>query len=281
MHSGAWHNSGEPIGADPGLISDQRIYWRRTQLCPPNNSGGFLAVRNNHKNVFFLVSNNLKTMKLNKKQPISIGREKFNDVVLNDIGVSRQHAIIGWEDGRFYIKDLGSSNGTFLNDKHIEKETIGDGDTINICSQEFVIRDASNMNVEDFLVKEQSRMGSEETQVFVLPPISINEGGFSGDLSTLAIIEVVQTLSQCLKSGALTINQPGNPKDSAVLYFNEGDIVHAEHPSVQGVAAVERVLRLQIGQFVFSNDVVSPKHTIEESTMSILMAACRAIDENP
>jgi len=236
-------------------------------------------VRNEDENAFFLVSQNLKTIKLNKKQPISIGREKFNDVVLNDLSVSRQHAIIGWEDGGFYVKDLKSSNGTVLNDEKVDKDAIGDGDIIKVGKQEFYIRSAANLTIEDFLLKEQGRLGCEETQVFVMPPININEGGFSGDLSTLGIVEVVQTLSQCLKSGALTITQPNNPEDIAVLYFDDGEIVHAQHLADQGKDVVVKVLQLHKGQFVFSNDVSSPKRTIEVSTMGVLLEACRVIDE--
>ena len=238
-------------------------------------------MRNDNENAFFLVSQNLKTIQLNQMQPISIGREKFNDVVLNDLKVSRQHAMIGWEKGRFYVKDLKSSNGTFLNDKKIEKDIIEDGDIIKVGSQEFTMRAGSKMNVEDFLLEERGRLGCEETQIIVMPSISFNEGGFSGDLSTLAIIEVVQTLSQCLKSGALTITHPDDSKEKAVLYFDAGEIIHAEHTAAQGVDAIVKVLRLKKGQFVFSNDSSAPKRTIEESTMGILMEACRVIDETP
>jgi pSer/pThr/pTyr-binding forkhead associated (FHA) protein len=46
---------------------------------------------------------------------LSIGRDGSNDLVLNDDGVSRSHALIRKQGGEFVLVDLGSSNGTFVN----------------------------------------------------------------------------------------------------------------------------------------------------------------------
>ncbi len=45
---------------------------------------------------------------------ISIGREKSNDIVINDIEVSRKHALLRFENGSYLLQDNGSTNGTFL-----------------------------------------------------------------------------------------------------------------------------------------------------------------------
>ncbi len=45
-----------------------------------------------------------------------IGRDPLCDVVLELKRVSRRHAVIRWEDGVFMVQDLGSTNGTLLND---------------------------------------------------------------------------------------------------------------------------------------------------------------------
>lgn len=54
---------------------------------------------------------------------ITIGRNSTNDIFIPDKPVSRKHAEIYLEAGEFYIRDLGSRNGTLVNDR----ETTGDG----------------------------------------------------------------------------------------------------------------------------------------------------------
>jgi len=51
---------------------------------------------------------------------INIGRDRKNDIVLHDESVSGFHAIISFENGRFEILDLGSTNGTWRNDMSVK-----------------------------------------------------------------------------------------------------------------------------------------------------------------
>lgn len=65
--------------------------------------------------------------------PISIGRGANSHVFLPDKAVSRQHAVVhNTEDGKWIIKDMGSSNKTYLNDKPIDKAEIKHGDCLRI-----------------------------------------------------------------------------------------------------------------------------------------------------
>jgi ABC-type multidrug transport system ATPase subunit/pSer/pThr/pTyr-binding forkhead associated (FHA) protein/ABC-type multidrug transport system permease subunit len=66
------------------------------------------------------------------KSLISIGRNDDNDLVINNIKVSRYHAKIIKQDGRWIIEDLNSSNGTFVNGKKIKSREVTENDTILI-----------------------------------------------------------------------------------------------------------------------------------------------------
>jgi len=72
----------------------------------------------------------------------SIGRATLNTVVLDSAKVSRLHAIIHSErPGVFWLVDLGSSNGSFLNKRRIHEPTrLRDCDQITIGCNTFIFR---------------------------------------------------------------------------------------------------------------------------------------------
>lgn len=61
-----------------------------------------------------------------------IGRELNNDISLDDITVSRSHAVITRDDAGFSVKDLGSLNGTYINAIAVREQLLTDGDEIQI-----------------------------------------------------------------------------------------------------------------------------------------------------
>ena len=63
----------------------------------------------------------------------TIGRSPDCDVFLDDVTVSRKHAVLVQADGTFSIEDLGSLNGTFVNRKRIDSATaLESGDEVQI-----------------------------------------------------------------------------------------------------------------------------------------------------
>ncbi len=64
---------------------------------------------------------------------VTLGREEGIGVSIRDPEVSRQHARIGWQAGTYYIEDLGSTNGTFLNGAPVTgRQLLRSGDTIGM-----------------------------------------------------------------------------------------------------------------------------------------------------
>lgn len=61
---------------------------------------------------------------------ITIGRASDNEIFLDDVTVSRKHAIINHRDQIFELQDLGSLNGTYVNNNSIARSTLSHGDEI-------------------------------------------------------------------------------------------------------------------------------------------------------
>ncbi len=81
-----------------------------------------------------IITNNISPISLLKdKAEVIIGRAQSVDIVINDNIVSRKHAKITTKDGSYYIEDLKSTNGTFVNGKKIsQKQKILKTDEIRI-----------------------------------------------------------------------------------------------------------------------------------------------------
>ena len=62
----------------------------------------------------------------------TIGRSPDCDIFLDDVTVSRKHAVLVQKDDAFFIEDQGSLNGTFLNRKRIESGRLENGDELQI-----------------------------------------------------------------------------------------------------------------------------------------------------
>jgi pSer/pThr/pTyr-binding forkhead associated (FHA) protein len=81
-------------------------------------------------NAFFVIGGE-KNFPL-EKNVINIGRHSDNDLILDDLHVSRHHAQLRSINQRFVIFDVGSSGGLFLNGKKISQATLQPGDVIRL-----------------------------------------------------------------------------------------------------------------------------------------------------
>ena len=72
--------------------------------------------------------------------PITVGRDPKNDIVLDDRRVSRRHAEIRLRLGRYTLYDLQSTNGTFVNGRRIAEIVLSDEDRITIGGAELTVK---------------------------------------------------------------------------------------------------------------------------------------------
>ena len=80
----------------------------------------------------------------------TLGRRPYNDVVIDHLAVSGEHAMILMEEGGAILEDRGSTNGTYLNGRFVRRHPLKSGDTIEIgrCRIKYLSDDAAAHEAE-------------------------------------------------------------------------------------------------------------------------------------
>jgi FHA domain len=61
-----------------------------------------------------------------------LGRRPYNDVVIDNLAVSGEHAVLQMSGSEVYLEDLNSTNGSYVNGKAVKKQQLMHGDTVEI-----------------------------------------------------------------------------------------------------------------------------------------------------
>lgn len=78
------------------------------------------------------------------KPVINIGRRSSNDLIFDDLRVSRTHAQIRWVQGGFVIFDIGSTGGTYINGERISQHRLQSGDVISLAGITMIYTEEEN-----------------------------------------------------------------------------------------------------------------------------------------
>ncbi len=109
---------------------------------PPPMPGGYGGMGMNGFPSPMTQSSQLSVIYQGEKLPVTkdrfvIGRGKqSSDLTLKDPNVSRQHAMIEFQNGVYFMVDMGSTNGVEYNGQRIARKQIGEGDVYKICDHE-------------------------------------------------------------------------------------------------------------------------------------------------
>ena len=87
----------------------------------------------------------------------TIGRHNRNTIVLRDTYVSGEHALLAWRDSQWWLEDLGSRNGTQLNDVTLTDPTvISAGDIITIGDVRFKLETPGRREEEESGIRDSN-----------------------------------------------------------------------------------------------------------------------------
>src|SRR5262245_11076693 len=110
-----------------------------------------------------------------EKSSITIGRDPKNDIVVDNLAVSRFHTKITHQDNNYFAEDLHSGNGTFLNEQRVDKEVLKHNDGITVGKHTLVFlydpvfsatlgEAATSLLEETVIVSSASSSGSADTE---------------------------------------------------------------------------------------------------------------------
>ena len=100
---------------------------------------------------------------------------------------------------------------------------------------------------------------------------------FSGRISDLGVVDLIQTIEISRKSGLIQVR--ASEEQRAVVYFRDGKVIDAETGALQGADAVYRLLTWSDGEFEVLFRNVRRKEVIKISSQALLMEGMRRLDE--
>jgi predicted regulator of Ras-like GTPase activity (Roadblock/LC7/MglB family) len=100
--------------------------------------------------------------------------------------------------------------------------------------------------------------------------------GLVGNLKDLNITNIIEL--NCVEKSTAQVTIKTRTGD-AIIFFDDGEIVHARWGELKGVEALYRILRLSDGAFRVTSDIAPPERTIFESWKGLLLDGMRVYDE--
>lgn len=187
---------------------------------------------------------------------VAIGRHDSNDLAFNSRNVSNYHAEILNEGGDLVLHDLGSTNGSYVNEERVKRRKLRHGDRIRIGNNEITVRLAN---------------GETKDAELHLPDVPQRgtfhrAGGDSAGTTLKALL-----LSLCYQGQSVRIVLARNKNDKIEVYVHEGRIVFAESGKARAEKALYRAFEWHRGEFYTepfpANDSIPRSMTVPVETL--------------
>jgi len=151
----------------------------------------------------------IKEVQLTKDRT-TLGRRPYNDIVIDNLAVSGEHAVLQMMGNEVYLEDLNSTNGTYVNGKAVKKQLLQNNDTVEIGKYKIkYINEAATPGFEKTMIIKAGSAG-----IMAPPPSEPGAATASGELA--AVSAAIKVLSGAaagrevpLVKVVTTIGKPG------------------------------------------------------------------------
>ncbi len=211
----------------------------------------------------------LPPVRVDPDAPVAIGRHPSCEFAIRKGDISRRHAEVHFSNGHHWVRDLGSTNGTFVNGERIDGlQALRPGDRIEIGSSTitFCQIDAS---------RGEALAGHGEERTIVAERIETRDA-FQGELAEIPTFAVLQMLELGANTGLLEVR---GDSGIARLWFVAGQPVHADTEKLVGFDAAVTLVNTTTGEFHFDPQPHDADVTIRANVTELLLEACRRLDE--
>jgi pSer/pThr/pTyr-binding forkhead associated (FHA) protein len=117
----------------------------------------------------------IKEVQLTKDRT-TLGRRPYNDIVIDNLAVSGEHAVLQMVGNEVHLEDLNSTNGTYVNGRAVKKQVLQNGDTVEVGKYKIkYVNEAAGASYEKTMV---IRAGA----VTAPPPAAAAPGGIAAEV---------------------------------------------------------------------------------------------------
>jgi pSer/pThr/pTyr-binding forkhead associated (FHA) protein len=197
------------------------------------------------------------------KDKTTLGRRPYNDIVIDNLAVSGEHAVLQMVGADVFIEDLNSTNGTYINGKAIKKQLLAHNDTVEIGKYKIKFLVEDGVDYEKTMVMKAGAMAPSVTTgdraTFAhTAPASVNSG--FGSLNSSpggAAIKVLNGAASgrevMLTKVVTTVGKPGVQVASITKRPGGYVFAHVEgaaRPQVNGQPVIDEPVHLKNGDVI-------------------------------
>ena len=192
------------------------------------------------------------------KDKTTLGRRPYNDIVIDNLAVSGEHAVLQMVGQDVFIEDLNSTNGTYINGKAVKKQLLTHNDTVEIGKYKIKYLVEEGGDFEKTMMMRPGTMGQgADAYRPPAPPYAASAMGGGGQSTLPASIRVLSGAAAgrevVLTKVVTTIGKPGVQVASITKRPVGYVIAHVEgasRPSVNGTALVGDTAPLRNGDLI-------------------------------